>query len=68
MQAVAVSATRSPPSYLQRGTSILQQVLRDHFERFAANYDSRYAKDLGNFRLDRISRVATRFLTCGDYP
>jgi hypothetical protein len=30
-------------------------------------YDSRYAKDLGNFRIERISRVATRFLTCGDY-
>jgi len=36
--------------------------------RFAADYDSRYAKDLGNFRIERISRVATRFLTCGDYP
>jgi hypothetical protein len=42
-------------------------VLRDHFGRFAAEYDSRYAKDLGNFRLERISRVTTRFLTCGDY-
>jgi hypothetical protein len=30
-------------------------------------YESRYAKDLGNFRLERISRVAIRFLTCGDY-
>jgi hypothetical protein len=38
-------------------------VLRDHFARFAAVYDSRYAKDLGNFRIERISRVATRFLT-----
>ena len=42
-------------------------MFRDHFARFAADYDSRYAKDLGNFRLERISRVATRFLTCGDY-
>ena len=42
-------------------------MFRDHFSRFAAEYDSRYAKDLGNFRLERISRVATRFLTCGDY-
>ncbi len=48
-------------------TNTLQQVLRDHFARFAAVYDSRYAKDLGSFRLERISRVATRFLTCGDY-
>ena len=35
-------------------------MLRDHFGRFAAVYDSRYAKGLGN-------RVVARFLTCGDY-
>ena len=64
-----VPVLSSPPrrAYVQRGTSTLQQVLRDHFARFAAVYDSRYAKDLGNFRVERISRVATRFLTCGDY-
>jgi hypothetical protein len=39
----------------------------DHFARFAADYDSRHAKDQGNSRLERISRVATRFLTCSDY-
>jgi hypothetical protein len=42
-------------------------VFRDHFSSFAADYDTRYAKELGNFRIERISRVATRFLTCGDY-
>ncbi len=68
MQAVAVSAARSQTNYVQRGVNTLQQVFRDHFARFAAEYDSRYAKDLGNFRIERISRVATRFLTCGDYP
>ncbi len=34
----------------------------------AADYDARYAKELGNFRIERITRVATRVLTCGDYP
>ena len=67
MQAVAVSAARGQASHVQRGVNTLQQVFRDHFARFAAEYDSRYAKDLANFRLERISRVATRFLTCGDY-
>jgi hypothetical protein len=43
-------------------------VFRDHVASFAADYDARYAKKLGNFRIERISRVATRFLTCGDYP
>jgi hypothetical protein len=42
-------------------------VFRDYFGRFAAEYDSRYAKELGNFRIERITRVATRFLSCGDY-
>ena len=68
MQAVAVSAAPSQASYVQRGVNTLQQVFRDHFARFAADYDSRYAKGLGNFRIERISRVAIRFLTYGDYP
>jgi hypothetical protein len=42
-------------------------VFRDHFSSFAAQYETRYAKELGNFRVERIARVATRFLTCGDY-
>jgi hypothetical protein len=39
--------------------------LRNH--RGAVDYDARYAKELGNFRIETITRVATRFLTCGDY-
>jgi hypothetical protein len=68
VQAIAVSAAPSQAGYVQRGVNTLQQVFRDHFARFAADYVSRYAKDLGNFRIERISRVATRLLTCGDYP
>jgi hypothetical protein len=67
MPLVAVAARPAPLAYGQHGTNILQHVFRDHFGPFVAEYDSRYAKEMGNFRLERISRVATRFLTCGDY-
>ncbi len=68
MPPVSAAADPTPLAYVQRGTNILQHVFRDHFARFAVQYDSCYAKELGNFRLERISRVATRFLTCGYYP
>ena len=68
MQAAAIPSVSSRPAYAQRGTNILQHVFRDHFASFASEYDARYAKELGNFRIERISRVATRFLACGDYP
>ena len=40
-------------AYVQHGTNALQHVFRDHFSQSAAEYDSRYAKELGNFRLER---------------
>ena len=55
VRAVTDSATQSQAAYVQRGVNTLQQVIRDHFARFAAEYDSRYAKDLGNFRLVRLA-------------
>ncbi len=67
MPPVPAAARLTPLAYVQRGTSTLQHVFRDHFGRFAAEYDSSYAKEMGSFRLERISRVAARFLTCGDY-
>jgi hypothetical protein len=45
----------------------LRSSIKSHFGRFAAEYDSHYAKELGNFRMERIARVATRFLICDDY-
>ena len=33
----------------------------------AADYAARCAKERGNFRIERFSRVAIRFLACGDY-
>jgi hypothetical protein len=44
--------------YAQRGTNTLQRVFRDHFASFASEYDAHYAKELGNSRIERISRVA----------
>jgi hypothetical protein len=67
VQAAAIPSVSPRATYAQRGTNTLQYVFRDHFACFAADYDSRYAKELGNFRIERISRVSTRFLACGDY-
>ena len=67
MLAAAIPSILPRAAYAQRGTNTLQQVFRDHFASFTADYDARYAKELGNFRIERISRVATRFLSCGDY-
>jgi hypothetical protein len=67
MPPVAVAAGPAPLACAPRRTNVLQHLFRDYFGRFAAEYDSRYAKELDNFRLERICRVATRFLTCGDY-
>lgn len=67
MQTAPAQASPSRLAYAQRGTTTLQHVFRDHFSRFSSEYDSRYAQELGNFRIERIARVAARFLTCGDY-
>ena len=59
--------TARPTTYVPRGANILRLIFHDHFPAFAQSYDSLYAQDYGKFRLDRISRVAQRFETCGDY-
>ena len=59
--------TAHPTTYVPRGANILHLIFPEHFPAFAQSYDSLYAKDYGRFRLDRISRVAERFETCGDY-
>ena len=68
VQAAATPSVSPRAAYAQRDTNTLQHIFRDHFGHFAADYDARHAKELGNFRIERITRVATRFLTCGDYP
>ena len=55
VQAVATPSVSPRAAYAQRGTNTLQDVFRDHFASFAAEYDSRYSKDLGSFRIERIT-------------
>jgi hypothetical protein len=56
---------------INKEASNLQKIL-DYFKRpikveLQTEYDARHTQELGNFRSERIARVATRFLTCGDY-
>jgi hypothetical protein len=66
VQAAATQSVLPQAVYAQRSTNTLQRVFRDHFNRFAGEYDQHYAKELGNFRIERIGSVATRFIACGD--
>ncbi len=66
----ASAATTLPAAklaYAQRGTNTLQLIFRLHFPAFAELYEQRYAKESGQFRLHRITRVTEKFLRCGDY-
>jgi hypothetical protein len=58
----------TPPGvYRQRGISSLQRLFRAHFPELVARYEAEFAKRLGTFRLDRISKAVEAFLQCGDY-
>ena len=64
--ALSLVAT-SPGIYRQRGVSSLQSLFRAHFPRLVARYEAEFAKRLGKFRLERITKAVERFLGCGDY-
>jgi len=57
----------SPNVYEQRAAGSLQAIFKAHFQEFARQYDQRYAKIYGRFRLPHITEVVERFLECGDY-
>jgi hypothetical protein len=59
--------TAHPTTYVPRGANTLRLIFQDHSPAFAKSYDSLYAQDYGKFRLERISHVAERFESCGDY-
>jgi hypothetical protein len=59
--------TIHPTTYVPRGANILRLIFHDQFPAFVQSYDSLYAKDYGKLRLQRISHVAERFESCGDY-
>ena len=54
-------------TYIPRGQNVLQKKFKDHFENFKEQYDEKYAKTYGNYRIDRITEVVEEFLKCGDY-
>ncbi len=58
---------RPPGSYRQRGASSLQRLFRTHFTELVTRYEDEFAKRLGKFRLERITKAVERFLGCGDY-
>ena len=43
--------------YIPRGQNVLQKIFKDHFENFKEQYDEKYAKMYGNYRIDRITEV-----------
>jgi hypothetical protein len=65
---LALPLDATPPgTYRQRGTSSLQRRFEAHFPDLVARYDAEFAKRLGKFRLERITKAVERFLACGDY-
>jgi len=64
---VAPADAALPGTYRQRRVSSLQRLFRAHFPQFVARYEDEFAKRLGKFRLERITKEVERFLGCGDY-
>jgi hypothetical protein len=64
----ALSLDAAPAgTYRLRGTSSLQRLFRAYFSELLVRYDSEFARQLGKFRLQRISKAVELFLACGDY-
>jgi len=65
---LAPSYRQSPKShYIPRRKNPLHEIFERHFSKFCDEYEDRYAKRYGLFRLERIQSVAEKFCTCGDY-
>jgi hypothetical protein len=64
--ALCLDAT-PPGTYRQWGASSLKRLFRTHFPQLVARYEAEFAKRLGKFRLERITKAVERFLGCGDY-
>ena len=54
-------------SYISRGQNVLQTIFKKHFNDFKEQYDEKYAKTYGNYRLPRITEACEEFVKCGDY-
>lgn len=65
---LALPLDATPPgSYRQRGASSLQRLFRAHFTELVTRYEYEFAKRLGKFRLERITKAVGRYLDCGDH-
>jgi len=53
--------------YQPRRINTVQLLFKKHFQRFADQYEDKYAILYGRFRIERITEVAEKFILCGDY-
>jgi hypothetical protein len=66
--ALSSSPNQSPISkYIPRGRNQFHTIFEQHFAEFCDQFDERYAKPYGLFRLERIQSVGEKFCICGDY-
>ena len=61
-QAALFPDATPPGTYRQRGVSSLQRLFRAHIPQIRTRYEVEFARRLGKFRLERITRAAERFL------
>jgi len=54
-------------AYIPRGQNDLECIFKDHFEKFKEQYDEKYAKTYGNYRIDRITKVLFKTLKYNEY-
>jgi len=45
----------------------LQALIKGYFTEFKENWDEKYDKIYGNYRIDRITEVVAESLKCGDF-
>jgi len=63
LSVVCIRPTAGPSCVCRRRLSSI-----GHFPELLARDESEFARQLGRFRLERISKAVERFRACGDYP
>ena len=56
------SQAENVSQYIPRGINVLQKIFKKHFQDFTRQYDEKYAKKYGHFRIDRITEVVEEFI------
>ena len=62
----ALRSVSQQDQYIPRGRNELHTIFEKHFADFCEQYDERYGKSCGMYRLPRIRQIGERFQTCGD--